>query len=153
MKLIGKSFTERIVTDQGLDALLNIMFHGATQITTWYCYIFESDSTPDGDETYAVPVVTEWQSYDEGTRPEFTEAAADSQSITNSANKGVFTASATKSLYGAGLVGGGTGGSTKGNTAGGGTLFDLGKFDTAQPVIDGNVVNLTITISAADDGA
>ena len=58
-----------------------------------------------------------------------------------------------KTLYGAGLVGDRPGASTKGVAAGCETLFDLGTFSTAQPVIDGNVVNLTITISAADDGA
>jgi hypothetical protein len=152
MNLIGVTGCTKLVVYEGLNAILNIMFHGATQITTWYCVIAETNTSPATGMTYATPSFTEWQAYDETTRPEFTEAAAASQSITNSANKAVFTANDTKTLYGAGLVGGGTGGSTKGNTAGGGTLFDFGLFDTAQPVISGNVVNLTITISAADDG-
>jgi hypothetical protein len=152
MNLIGVTECTKLVVNQGLDATLNIMFHGSTQITTWYCIISETNTSPAAGMTYATPSFTEWQSYDESTRPEFTEAAASSQSITNSANKAVFTANATKTLYGAGLVGGGTGASTKGNTAGGGTLFDFGLFGTAQPVISGNVVNLTVTISAADDG-
>ena len=151
-KVISKSQTENIITDEGLDAILDIMLHGSTQITTWYCALFESDTTPDGAETYAVPVYTESTAYDEATRPEYNEAASSSQSVTNSANKAVFTASATKTWYGAALVGGGTAATTKGDAAGGGTLLCCGKFATAQPVIDGNVANLTYTISAADAG-
>ena len=152
MKLIGESTTGDLVVNEGLDAILDIMFHAATQITTWYCVISETDTSPAAAMTYAVPSFTEWQAYDEATRPEYVEAAASSQSITNSANKAVFTASDTKTLYGAGLIGGGSAATTKGNTAGGGTLFDYGEFAASQPVVDDNVVNLTITISAADDG-
>jgi len=151
-QVISKSSCENIITDEGLNADLNIMLHAATQITTWYCVIFESDTTPNGAETYAVPVYTETTAYDEATRPEYEEAESTAQSTTNSANKAVFTASATKTFYGAALVGGGTGASTKGNTAGGGTLLCAGKFATAQPVIDGNVVNLTYTITSSDAG-
>ena len=148
--LISQSYAKNAVSDEGLDAILDIMLHAATQITTWYCLLFEDDVTPDGDTTYAVPVFTESTAYDEATRPEYEEAAASSQSTTNSANKATFTASDTKTFYGAAIVGGGTDGNTKDDQAGGGTLLCAGKFDTAQPVIDGNVVNLTYTISAAD---
>lgn len=149
--LLSKSRAENIVTDEGLDALLDIMLHAATQITTWYCVIFETDTTPDGDTTYAVPVFTEWAAYDEATRPEYEEAASSSQSVTNSANKAEFTANATKTLYGAALVGGGSAPTTKSNVAGGGTLLCAGKFAASQPVVDDNVVNLTYTVTAVDD--
>jgi len=151
-KLLSKTKTENIITDEGLDALLNILLHGSTQIATWYCVLFENDFTPDGDETYAVPGYTECTAYDEATRPEYNEGASSGQSVTNSANKAVFTMSDTKTLYGAALVGGGASASTKGNTDGGGTLLCAGKFGSAQPVIDDNVVNLTYTITAADAG-
>jgi hypothetical protein len=153
MKLISKSECHNILTDEGLNHDLNVVLHGATQITTWYCVIFENDFTPDGDETYAVPGYTETTAYTEATRPEYNEAESTSKSTTNSANKAVFTANAGKTFYGAALVGGGTDGNTKGDAAGGGKLFCAGKFGTAQPVIDGNVVNLTYTVTAADDGA
>lgn len=152
MKLISRSKQHNIITDEGLDAILDIMLHGSTQITTWYCVMFEDDFTPDGDETYATPGFTETTAYDEGTRPEYNEAASSSQSVTNSANKAVFTMNATKTLYGAALVGGGSTPSTKDDQAGGGTLLCAGRFTASQPVIDDNVVNLTYTISAADDG-
>lgn len=141
---------KNICTDEGLDALLNIMFHGSTQITTWYIAIFESDTTPASGTTYATPVYTESQAYDEATRPAFVEAAASSKSITNSANKASFTMNATKTIYGAALVGGGTDGNTKADTAGGGTLYCASKFTSGKSVEDDDVLKVTVTLTAAD---
>ena len=152
-ELLSKSIAKNIIPNEGLDAILDIMLHADTQLTTWYCLIFETNTTPASGTTYAVPVWTEWTAYDEATRPEYVEAASSSQSVTNSANKAVYTANATKTLYGAALVAGGTGANTKGDAAGGGTLLCAGLFGASQPVVDDNVVNLTYTVTAADDGA
>ena len=151
-KLISKEEVKNIMTDEGLNAVLNILLHNATQINPWYCVVFESDTTPTGAETYAVPVYTECQAYTEGTRPEYVEAESVAKSTTNSASKAVFTMNASKDLYGAALVGNGSAPDTKGNTAGGGTLLCCGRFAVMQPVISGNIVNLTYTITAADAG-
>jgi hypothetical protein len=152
-KLLWEEEAHNLVTDEGLDAILDIMLHGYTQITTWYCILFENDFTPDGDETYASPGYTESTAYDEATRPEYEEAAASSQSTTNSANKATFTISDTKTIYGAGIVGGGSAATTKGDSAGGGTLLCCARFASSRSVLDDDVINLTYTISAADDGA
>ena len=141
-----------IVTNQGLNAILDIMLHASTQITTWYCAIVETNTSPAAGLTYAVPSYTECTTYDEATRPAYVEAAASGQSITNSANKAVFTMNATKTLYGAALVGGGSAATTKGDTAGGGTLLCYALFSSSRAVVAADVVNLTYTISAADDG-
>lgn len=139
------------VTNEGLDAILNIMFHASTQITTWYVLIFETNTVPSGATTYAVPVFTESTAYDELNRVEYVEAAASSQSITNSANKAVFTMNATKTIYGGALVGGGTAASTKSDTAGGGTMFCASQFSNgAKSVVDDDVINVTIQIDVAD---
>jgi hypothetical protein len=149
-KLLDQWEYDNVCSNEGLDHLLDVGFHGETPISPWYVLIFESDTTPDGSTTYAVPVFTESTAYDELTRPEYNEAAASSQSITNSANKAVFTISGTKTIYGAALVGGGTDGNTKGDAAGGGTLFSAGKFAAAKNVVDDDVLNVTIEISLAD---
>lgn len=150
-KLLWREIVENLVTNEGLDAILDIMLHASTQITTWYCTLVETDTAPAAGMTYAVPVYTESSSYDEATRPEYVEAAASSQSTTNSANKAVFTISATKTMYGASLVGGGSDPTVKGNTAGGGTLLCYAKFAASRSVVDDDVINLTYTFSAADD--
>ena len=151
-KLVWTEKTHNIVTNEGLNSVLNVYLHAATQITTWYLLLFETNTTPSAGTTYETPVFTECTtSYDEATRPVFNEAAASSQSITNSANKATFTFNATKTLYGGALVGGGSAATTKGNTAGGGTMFSAGKFTTERIVYDTDVVNLTYTSPAQDD--
>lgn len=149
-KLKWTDSNHNLCTDEGLNALLDIMFHGSTQITTWYIAIFEDDYTPIAGNTYATPGYTESTAYDEATRPEFVEAAASSKSITNSANKASFTMNATKTIYGGSLVGGGTGATTKGDTAGGGTLYCSSQFTTEKPVEDDDVLKVTVTLTASD---
>jgi hypothetical protein len=149
-ELIDREQVHNVCTAEGLNKLLDVMFHAATQITTWYVAIFETDTTPSDTTTYAVPVYTESSAYDEATRPEYVEAAASSKSMTNSANKASFTISATKTIYGAALVGGGSAASTKADTAGGGTLYCAAKFTTSKPVEDDDVLKVTVTLTASD---
>jgi len=149
--LIGLTEGHNIWTDEGLNRLLDVFFHATTQTSTWYCAIFENDFTMDGDENYDVPGYTESTSYDEETRPAYNEAASSSKSMTNSANKAVFTISATKTIYGASLVSV----NTKGDHTGGGNnvLACGGKFATSRACVDNDVLNLTYTVTSADDGA
>ena len=142
--------SHNVCTDEGLNALLDIMFHGDTQIGTWYVLIFESDTTPAAGTTYATPVFTESTAYDEATRPAYDEAAASSKVMTNSASKATFTISDTKTIYGGALVGGGSTPSTKGDAAGGGVLFCASQFSTAKSVVDDDVLKVTVSITAAD---
>jgi hypothetical protein len=149
-KTIWTERNKNLCTDQGLNALLNIMFHAATQITTWYIAIFNTDTTILAAHTYAVPGYTESTAYDEATRPEYVEAASSAKSTTNSANKASFTMSGTTTIYGAALVGGGSAASTKSDTAGGGTLYCASKFTSGKAVEDGDVLKVTVTLTAAD---
>ena len=139
-----------LITNEGLDAILDIMFHGSTQITTWYFAPFEDDYTPLATNTYAVPGYTECTAYDEANRQAFVEGAASGQSISNSGNRAALTISATKTLYGSGLVGGGTDADTKGDTAGGGTLVLSGAFDASKEFEDDEVALIKLTITASD---
>lgn len=149
-KLIDTWKQGNVCTAEGLNSLLDVYFHGVAAITTWYVEIFETDTTPGDATTYATPVYTPSTAYDEATRPEYVEAAASSKVITNSANKAVFTINATKTIYGAALVGGGTAADTKGDTAGGGTLYCASKFAASKSVVASDVLNLTISITVAD---
>ena len=145
-----KDSFRNVCTDQGLNAILDIMFHGVTQITTWYVAIFESDSTPVAGTTYATPGYTECTAYDEANRPAYDEAAAASKVMTNAASRAVFTMNAPKTIYGGALVGGGTGAATKADTAGGGKTYAAGRFATPKPVVATDVLRLTVAITAAD---
>lgn len=148
--LAWREDVDNIITDEGLNRILDVMLHGTTQTATWYCGLVETDTTPAAGMTYDVPVFTECTAYDEATRVAYNEAAASSKSTTNSANKAAFTMNATKTLYGAFLASV----STKGDHTGGANnvLLCYAKFSASQAVQDDYVVNLTYTVTAADDG-
>lgn len=149
--LINAAHQHNICTDQGINSLLDIYFHGATQITAWYVLIFETETTPAAGTTYAVPVFTECAAYAELTRPAYTEAAAAAKVMTNTASKATFTMNATKTIWGGALVGGGTDADTKSNVAGGGTLYCASKLASpGKPVVSSDVVKVTIAITGAD---
>ncbi len=152
--LLSKSECHNIITDEGLNRILNTVLHGTTQISPWYCSIFESDSTPGADWTYdlyADSQATEWTQFAEAARIEYNEANSTAKSTSNSGNKAVFTATVgAKTLYGAALVSV----VTLGNHAAGANnvILCAGTFAVPQPVIATNIVNLTYTITSADDG-
>lgn len=150
-KCIDHWLQGNVCTDEGLNAMLNIMFHDATKISTWYLLLFSTDTTPSGSTTYATPVFTEITTkIDEANRPAYNEAAASSKTITNSANKATFTFNNSETVYGAALVGGGTDATTKGDTAGGGTLFCAAKFVSSKSVVSTDVLLITCSITLAD---
>jgi len=151
-KLLSLTSDHNICTDEGLNALLNIMFDGGTQIAAadWFVLIFETDTTPAAGTTYATPVFTESAAYGEATRPAYTAAAAVAKVTTNTASKASFTMNATKIIYGGALVGGGTDADTKSDAAGGGTLYCASKFASSKSVENGDVLKVTIAITAAD---
>ena len=149
-KLIDQWKQGNVNTNEGLNAFLDIMFHGSAQITPWYMTVFESDYTPLVTNTYAVPGYTECTTYAPATRPEFEEAAASSLVLSNLASKASFTFNATKTIHGASLVGGGTDPTVKADTAGGGTIFASSKFDTSKSVVDTDVLLVSCTITVSD---
>lgn len=136
---------DNLVVNEGLDALLDIMFHGSTQITTWYIGVFEGNYTPVSTVTAATitSASTECTAYDESTRVAYVEAAASSQSITNSASRATFTFNATKTIYGAFLA------SASAKSATTGTLFSAARFGTSKAVVDNDELLLTYSFTAA----
>lgn len=150
-EVIDKEFVRNIVTTEGLNSLLNIMFKSGTQITAWYVVLYENDYTPVAGDTYASPGWTETTTYDETTRPQWVGGTVAAGSVDNSASKATFTFNASKTIYGGALVGGGSAPSTKGNTAGGGTAYCGVKFATSKGVVSTDVLKITATLEAADD--
>lgn len=143
---------DNLTTNEGLDHILNVTLHATTQITAWYVAPFSTDTTILATHTYASPGYTESTAYSEATRQAYTEAASSSQSVTNSANKARITSNATQTIYGSGLVGGGSAAPTKGDAAGGGTLLCAVKFSASRSLLSGDTLDITYTISSTDDG-
>jgi len=138
-----------VVTNEGINKLLNVMFKAATQITAWYIAVIESSTTPVTTMTYASPVYTECTAYSEAARQACNFASASSQSITNSASQATFTFNSSKTIYGAALVGGGTAPNTPGDVSGVGTLFCAAQFSTSKSVVSGDTLTITVTVSGA----
>lgn len=144
--IIEVETVHNICTTEGIDFMNNVMFHGTAAVATWYIALFESDYTPVATNTYAAPGYAESSAYTEATRQAFVEAASTARVVTNAASKAVFNINATKTLYGASLVSV----NTKGDVAGGGVLFCSSRFSSSKPVVSGDVLNITITITTSD---
>lgn len=136
---------KNLITNEGLNHILNAVLHAATQITTWYVGVFEANATPLATWTGAnvAANATESTAYDETTRPAYVEAASTAQSTTNLATPAQFTINATKTIYGAFLIST----NTKADTAG--VLLAAAKFSVARAVQAGDLLLVDYTISAA----
>lgn len=152
----GKKFDEvrfrNKMTNEGLTYIADVSLSGATQITPFYVIIYENlYASPTGAETYATPLITECTAYTEATRPEWTDAGVTNKQLTNAASKAVFTFSATKTIYGGGIVGGGTAASTKGDAAGGGVLINVAYAGSGnqKSVESGDVLKASVTFTFA----
>ena len=148
--LINEWTEKNLCVLEGRNELLDICFGGETQIDPWYICPFENNHTPASGDSYATPGYTECTAYEASTRPGFQVGSASAGVIDNSANRASYTFNASKTIYGAALVGGGSAPSTKGDTSGGGVLFCESQFSSPEAVINGSVlkVKIEITLSA-----
>ena len=151
-KLMWTEEFSNVLTAEGLTHMLDVTVGGKTLIDPFYCVLYEDNEPPADGDTYAVPGYTEVNAaIDEATRPIYVDVVT-SKSVTNAASKAAFTFNASKTIYGAALVGGSN---VKGDTTSAGThvLLCGGNFTSSRAVVDDDVVNLTYTVTAADDGA
>jgi hypothetical protein len=150
-KLIDRWQQHNLMTDEGIEYIMDAALSGGTPITDFYLLLFEDDYTPTSADTYAVPGFTETEAIDEATRPAWTEAGVTSKAITNSASKATFTFNDTKTIYGGALVGGGTDPNTIADVAGGGVLVCENQFSSgSKGVISGDILKVTVTITGSD---
>ena len=150
--LVATVQSHNLITTEGVQRIMDVMFNGTTQIATWYVAIFNTNTTILASHTYDVPGYTEDTDYDEATRPAYVEAACTAGGVTtNAASPAVFTiATGGQTIYGASLVSV----STKGDHTGGANnvLFSACKFGTARAVLADDVLNVTYQLTEADDG-
>lgn len=133
------------IVNEGLDALLDIMFHNGTQIATWYLGLvdnagfsaFAASDTMSSHAGWAESVA-----YSDANRIEWTEGAASSQSITNGTPV-TFNINASATIKGVFL--------TSDNTKSGsiGTLWASAAFSSTVAVQNGDQLKVTYTVNAA----
>ena len=139
---------KNLVVNEGLNKVLDVMFHGVSQIGTWFVGLIDDDGYgvgPQAADTMASHAGWgESLDYDESLRQEWVEGAAASQSITN-ATSADFSINATETMKGIFL----TSSVVKGGSAG--TLWAASLFSGGdQAVSNGDTLKVTYTINAAD---
>jgi hypothetical protein len=143
IKWVDKAFN--LVTNEGLDHLLDVLLHNDTQVNPWYVGLKNTGAPAAGDTLASHGTWTENANYT-GDRQEYVEAAASSQSTTNSASPASFAIDTNgQTIAGAFLASAATGTS--------GTLLCAADFSSSKSADDGDTLEVTYTISAADDGA
>ena len=140
---------ENLITDEGINYMLNSALVGATAISAWYMAPWSATHTPAAGDTYAVPGFTEANAeIAETTRQQWPAVTSTAKSVTNTTAV-VLTAASAVTIYGIGIVGGGTAASTKGDTAGGGTLLSSAAFAASKTLAANETVSITYTLNGA----
>lgn len=128
-----------LIVTEGLNSLLDVMFHASTQISTWYIGLKGAGTPAAADTLASHGTWTEVSTYS-GTRPAWTEGAASSGSITNATSVD-FSINGTSTVAGAFLSS-----ATSGTT---GTLYGVVDFASSRSVLSGDTLQITVTITAS----
>ena len=142
-KIKWTASAHNLITNVGLDHALDVVLHGTTAVSPWYVGL-KGTGTPAAADTLASHGTWTENSAYTGDRQEYVEAAASSQSITNSASKASFAiTSDTQTIAGAFLA------SVATTTTG--TLFAVVDFTGGNKSCDtGDTLEVTYTVSASD---
>jgi hypothetical protein len=132
-----------LVVTEGLNHLLDVVFHGTSAIATWYIGLIHSTgySAIAAGDTLASHAGWEESSAYSGNRKEWTEGAASSGSMTNGTSVD-FAINGTATMKGAFLCS-----AASGTT---GTLFCAALFSGGdRSVINGDTLKVTYTLTAS----
>ena len=136
-----------MVTNQGINHMLDVTLHGAAQITTWYIVPFTGNYTPtvaDDAASFHGAAGEATTQYAEGSRPTFVEGAASGQVIGNTASEGVITATGAVTIYGFGL----SSSPLKGSASG--ILLAAARFPTPKTLETGEQLKLTAELTGVN---
>lgn len=134
---------ENVVTDAGLNNLLDEFFKGSSYTAAWYVLLTDGTPTVAAANTLASHAgwveVTDYA----GDRKALTLGTVASKSVDNSASKATFVIDADDTVIGgAGLASVATGTS--------GVLYSVAAFTAADKQLDdGDTLNVTVTVTAA----
>lgn len=148
-KLKWEDTAKNLVTDEGLDTILNLLLKGTANIDPWYLGLTSGSPTPAaGDQLTGTHAGwTEIEDYTEGVRQEFVDGTLSGQSIDNSSSKGSFAIDASVTIGGAFLASSDTFGAN-------GLLLCIAAFTGGNKSADnGDTLEVQYTFSAADDAA
>ena len=146
-RVIDEFEFKNTAVNEGLIAMLNIMFAGQSLISNWYLGVFQNNYTPVATDTASSIVgnAGEFTGYSGGARPAFLPVAATqpTPSLTNSASQASFTFTGAATLTGAFLISSATPGSATG------TLYSAAQFGSSKQVGSTDQLLLTYSTSLA----
>lgn len=132
---------DNLITNQGLNHILDTEFHNNTVVSTWYVGLKHAGAANAADNMTSHGGWAECANYT-GSRPAFDEAAPASGSITNNASKASFSINANNQVIAGGFLC-----SVASGTAG--TLFSVVDFTGGNKTCDnGDTLQVTYTLSA-----
>lgn len=134
------------VTNEGLNNMLGVTFHGDTQQTAWYALLISGTSfsaLAAGDTMASHAGWIESVAYDEATRQQWTAGAAAAKSITNAVAM-TFTISADGTVIKGIAI---CSDNTKSGTTG--KLWSTGLFSGDQTLLDGDQLKMLYTVNLA----
>lgn len=143
-KLKWTDHFKNLVTNEGLNHLLDVTLSGGTQDTTWFVGLMDGTPTAAATDTLASHAGwTEVTAYDEGARVAWSDGGVSSQSVSNSASPAVFTISTNGTTIGGAFLSGVASGTS-------GILYAAGAFSAGDKSLDdGDSLSVTATFTAA----
>ena len=132
------------IVDEGLNHILDVEFHGETQISTWYVGLVDNSgftAFSDDDTLSSHGDWSEFTSYTEANRVEWEEDAASSRSISNSTTAD-FSINASGNVKGIFVSSNNV--KSTGNT---GTLWSTAAFSSVVATANGDTLKVTYTVS------
>jgi len=129
-----------LVVNAGLNDLLDKYFKGSTYSAAWYVGLKGTGTIAAGDTLASHGGWTEITAYS-GNRKALSLGSVSSQSVNNSGSPASFAINGTATVAGAFLATVDTGTS--------GTLYGAADFSGSRSVIDGDTLNVTVTLTAA----
>lgn len=130
-----------IVVTAGLNKLLDATFKTGLTSPAWYVGLKGTGSMLAADTMASHSGWAEIVPYSDSTRPAFTPGSISAGAVDNSASKATFNINTSSTVYGCFLADN----STKSGTTG--TLYGGGDFGSSRSVINGDTLNITVTLT------
>lgn len=134
---------KNIVVTAGLNILLDSTIKTGVSSPAWYVGLKGTGTMIAADTMSSHSGWSELTPYSDSTRPAFTPGTIASGAVDNSAAKAVFNINGSSTIFGCFLVNN----STKGGTTG--TLYGGGDFSSSRAVVNGDTLNVTVTLTQA----
>ena len=138
-----------LVVNEGLDHILDVVFVGGTQDTTWFVGLLAASPSALASWTATEIASNDFVNYSESVLQAFVDGGVSNQSLDNSASTADFSINTNSSSIGGAFL---IGTNSKGTPAG--TLYSAGAFTGGNKAADsGDTLQVTVTFTEADDGS